>query len=228
MKATPEQSERLHRFAHDLRNRLIGLQQVLVQLEQEPTSEDHNDLMFFGEQQYFKALREVELLLDDMGVERGMAEPVFSTIALAPLVNEHLELMQHRFLRKRQPLELDLEEDLNVRADPRIVGDLLAALFSNASKFSPNDSPITVTSYADEAEAVLEVRDLGTGLSEEDLDQVFVRFAMLSNSPTAGESQGRSTLARAYDWALAHHGSLKADSEGPGQGCVFTLRLPRA
>ncbi len=226
MKAGPQQAERLHRFAHDIRNRLIGLQQVIVQMRQDPPESERDELVHFGEQQYFKALREVETLLDEMGVERGMPDPEMAPVALLPLINEHLELMHHRFLRKRQPLELDLAENISVMGDARILGDILDALFSNASKFSDDGSPIAITAHVADGNAVLEVRDIGTGLSADDLEQVFVRFALLSNRPTAGEAQGRGTLSRAKDRAIAHRGSLVAQSEGVGQGCTFTLRLP--
>ena len=228
MKADKEQAERLHRFSHDLRNRLIGLQQVLMQFGQQPAEEERQELIHFGEQQYFKALREVESLLDDFAVERGTATPELAPVALSPLVHKHIELMQHRFLRKRQPLELDLSDDLTVLADPRMLGDILDALLSNASKFSAQASPIVITTTADEGHAIVEIRDLGTGLSETDLEQVFARFALLSNRPTDGEAQGRSSLARVRDQALAHRGSLVAKSAGTGQGCTFTLRMPLA
>ena len=59
-----------------------------------------------------------------------------------------------------------------------------------------------------------------------DLEQVFVRFALLSNRPTDGEAQGRSSLAKAREMALAQNGSLVARSDGTGCGCTFTLGVP--
>jgi len=226
MTADKDQAERLHRFSHDLRNRLIGLQQVLVQFSQQPGEEEQQELIHFGEQQYFKALREVEVLLDDFAVERGTAAPQLVSVALSPLVHEHIELMQHRFLRKRQPLELDLSDDLTVLADPKMLGDILDALLSNASKFSAQGSPIAVSTYSEEGYAIVEVRDLGTGLTPADLEQVFVRFALLCNRPTDGEAQGRGSLAKARELALVQNGSLIARSDGTGCGCTFTLRVP--
>ncbi|MCB9179371.1 MAG: sensor histidine kinase [Flavobacteriales bacterium] len=44
---------------------------------------------------------------------------------------------------------------------------------------------------------ILEVEDHGVGLSAGDLARVFERFTWLDSRPTAGESQGRGTLARA-------------------------------
>ncbi|MEZ4739344.1 MAG: HAMP domain-containing sensor histidine kinase [Flavobacteriales bacterium] len=228
MKATSEQAERLHRFAHDLRNRLIGLQQVLEQLGQGDKDPERSDIITFGEQQYFKALREVEVLLDDLGVDRGSIEPTLAPTPLAPLVRQNLDMMQHRFTGKQQTLVIDLDESAVVIADGRVTGDILSALFSNASKFSHPKGKIAVRSITNGGEAILEVKDEGTGLDPDDLQQLFTRFAWLGNRPTGNESQGRGTLARMRDWARAQQGELSATSSGVGQGCTFTLRLPLA
>jgi signal transduction histidine kinase len=225
MKATTEQAERLHRFAHDLRNRLIGLQQALDQLGQGDKDPDRSEIITFGEQQYFKALREVEVLLDDLGVDRGSIKPTLAPVPLAALVQQHLDMMQHRFAGKQQQLEIDLGEGARVMADARVTGDILSALFSNASKFSYPKGKISVRSFIEGDEGVLEVKDEGTGLDPEDLKNVFTRFAWLGNRPTGSESQGRGTLARVRDWAKAQQGDLSATSSGVGQGCTFTLRL---
>lgn len=226
MKVNAEQAERLHRFAHDLRNRLIGLHQALEQLRQTPSEGDRDEFALFGEQQYFKALREVESVLDDLGVERGATKPVTEPVDLGDLVRKHAENLRFRYERKQQPFIFELADRITVQADPRMLGDIVEALLSNASKFSRAGQPIRVRTHVDGAEAVMDVQDNGTGLSKEDLDQVFVRFAWLSNRPTAGEAQGRGTLARARQWASAHGGSLEAQSPGVDQGCTFTLRVP--
>jgi signal transduction histidine kinase len=228
MKANPEQAERLHSFAHDLRNRLIGLQQVLEQLKDDASGMGRAELALYGEQQYFKALREVEHLMDDLGVERGTVVPRLNDIAFAPLIRQRTALMDFRFQRKQQRIGTELDEELIVRADERIIGDLIDALLSNASKFSGSGSTVHVTFTKDGTDALLTVRDEGTGLNAEDLANTFTRFAWLASRPTAGEAQGRGTLARARQWARAHGGDLTVQSSGEGHGCTFILRLPRS
>lgn len=228
MKASPEQAERLHTFAHDLRNRLIGLQQVLTHLKEEGTAEERAEFVLYGEQQFFKALREVERVMDDFGVERGTVAPVLGPVHLASLVRQRAELISHRTERKHQTIALEMDEEVTVPADARIIGDLLDALLSNASKFSGIGTTVHVSVQAEGAQAHVVVRDEGTGLNTADLDQVFTRFAWLSSKPTAGEAQGRGTLARAAEWARSHNGTLHASSPGEGLGCTFVLTLPTA
>lgn len=227
MKASAEQAERLHAFSHDLRNRLIGLQQVLDRLKEPGDDAERTELGLYGEQQYFKALREVDRLMDDLDVPHGSITPDRKTFSPAALLNERIDLLRFRFERKQQRIVTRLDEGIIVTADPRIIGDLMDALLSNASKFSHPGSDIEADLIGTPTEVELRIRDHGVGLSATDLAQVFVRFAWLNSRPTTGESQGRGTLARASGWAHAHGGSLSAESAGEGHGCTFTLRLPR-
>lgn len=226
MKADHERSARLHAFAHDLRNRLIGMNQALQRLAEDASPEEKNEYLTYGEQQYFKALREVESMLDDMGVDRGRCEPVRAQVDIGGLILSRVDLLAFRFERKKQSVVLDLDQAPVLALDERMIGDLLDALLSNASKFSGRDKRIHVAARPEQGWLIISVHDEGVGLTGADLEQVFVRFAWLGSTPTGGESQGRGTLARARGWARAHGGDLYASSEGPGNGCTFTVKLP--
>lgn len=225
MKASSEQAERLHRFAHDLRNRLAGIQQVLNQLQGKAT-DDATELLLFAEQQFFKAMRATEDLLDDLHVDRTASMPSNGRVSLSAAVDAGINAMRHRFERKTQPVSKEIHEHLFVRGDARFIEDLIAALLSNASKFSHVESPISIALRAEGDQAVLSVSDLGIGMDEDDLSQVFTRYAWLKGRPTSGEAQGRSTLGRARQWAELHGGSLSASSPGLDKGSTFVLRLP--
>jgi K+-sensing histidine kinase KdpD len=226
-KALPEQAERLHRFAHDLRNRLAGMHEVMKQLgEHAPAGE--GELAEFGEQQFFKALREVERLLDDMQVERGVHQFALAPLPLAELVREAAGLMEHRFIRKEQRLEQHLDDRLQVLGDRHYVVETLSALLSNASKFSPAGSVVKLAMGRREDMIELRVMDQGVGLTEEDLRNIFVRYAWLTSRSTQGEAQGRGTLARVHQWVTGMGGALEVASSGQGEGSSFTLLLPQA
>lgn len=226
LKATAAQAERLHTHAHDLRNRLAAIQQVLAQLREGAEDAANNELIEFAEQQYFKAMRATEELMDDLGVERGVGALRRETVDLGALVTEAVASLQHRFDRKQQMVELALDKSIHVDGDPHWLGQLVNALLSNASKFTPRQGRIQVRLKPDGPSAVLTIRDNGVGLDASDLDNIFVRYAWLKSRSTDGEPQGRSTLGRAIAWAHAHQGSLTAHSKGSGHGSTFTLRLP--
>jgi len=223
--ATPEQVEYLHHFAHDLRNRLAGIQQVLAQLG-DATPSDRAQLIEFAEQQYFRAMRSTEELLDAFAVERGVGTLSMGMIDLTSLMNDAIAAMQHRFERKAQVVHAEVKKSVLVSGDAHWLKELVLALVSNASKFGKPGGRIRISLQEESLHAVLIATDDGAGMDADDLAQVFVRYAWLKSRPTAGEVQGRSTLGRAKQWAEAHQGTLTALSEGPGKGSCFTLRLP--
>lgn len=227
MKASAEQSDRLHRFAHDLRNRLAAIQQALAQMA-DASSEERIELIRFAEQQYFKAMRGTEELLDDFAIDRGPRLGELRLLRLDELARKAIAALEHRFNRKRQHVDAENLQAIAVHGDDRMLFDLVSALLSNASKFSEAGSTIALSLTEQDGAAILVVKDQGIGLEAEDLAEVFTRYALLKGRSTEGEAQGRSTLARAKQWAQAHRGDLTAASEGPGKGSSFSLRLPLA
>lgn len=224
---TPEgRSERLHRFSHGLRNKLSGLYEAMRMLQEQQEDPEREQIAAFAEIQFFQALRDVEILLDDFGVERGVGRLKKEKIDLAALAEAAIEHSQHRFEKKHQRIERSIAPDVVVYADRYYLEEAIAALVSNASKFSGTGGTIHVSTRASDHEAVIEVRDAGVGLNADDLPDVFKRFAWLSSRSTAGEAQGRGTLARVKTWIEAHGGTVSVRSDGPGKGATFTIRVP--
>jgi signal transduction histidine kinase len=224
---SPEQAERLHKFSHDLKNRLSGLYQALQHVTTDEAS-DRGEFLQFGEQQFFKAMREIESLMDDLQVERGARTFKKEAVPLADVIKEAADGLRHRFERKEQELVMKLDDPVNVAGDRHYILETISALLSNASKFSPHESPVEVVLQKKDDHAELCVIDQGVGLTEADLQNIFVRYAWLGSRSTAGEAQGRGTLAKARQYAEGMGGTLEAASEGSGRGCSFSLRLPLA
>ncbi|MEO8066358.1 MAG: HAMP domain-containing sensor histidine kinase [Flavobacteriales bacterium] len=221
-------SEQLHAYAHDLKNRVAGLLEVLRQLRTHDPAVEQQDLLDFGERQAFAVLRRNEELLDALGVPRGMPSPPSGWIDLDGVLRSAIANQQYRLDAKQQGLSLNGTVSANVAAEPRQLSTVLEALLSNASKFSPVGAGINVQAHTADGQVIVEVKDEGVGLSASDIDQVFVRYAWLDSRSTAGEPQGRSTLARCKQIAAALGGTLTAQSDGVGKGSLFLLGLPLA
>lgn len=220
--------ERLHAFSHDIKNKLGALWQAAQLLAELPPGPDRAALVLLAEKSHFEAARRLEELLDGFGVLRGTETARPQPMALRPMLDKAIAVMAFRTGPKQQCFEVHAEGDHRVMADPALAQRCVEALFSNACKFSPPGAVIRITARAAGKDLHLLVQDPGTGLPPEDLQQVFVRYAMLSSRSTAGESQARSTLQRARQWAHAQGGNITAHSAGPGMGCTFTLTLPLA
>ena len=224
----PAQADRLHTFAHGIKNRLGALWEVLQLMREDLPGATKEELMAHAERAFFGAQQDVERLMDDLHVDRAITAQHLAPFTFAQALKDAMDRNAHRFSKKGQRVEVSSPTDVTIRADAHWVVRIIDAMLSNASKFSPEGSTINVSITSDAENGLLEVTDHGVGLTAEDLEQVFSRYALLTSRTTNGEQQMRGTLARAHQWAQANGGRLRATSRGQGQGSSFELRLPLA
>ncbi|GHE57687.1 two-component sensor histidine kinase [Streptomyces spiralis] len=112
-------------------------------------------------------------------------------------------------------------------ADPVRMRQALGNLVSNALRHTPADGTVSVAARLDGDEAVLEVTDTGCGIDPADLPHVFDRFWRAEKSRSRRTGGSGLGLAIVRHLAAAHGGTVTAVSE-PGNGSVFSLRLPAA
>ncbi len=223
-----QRNERLHHFSHALKNRMGSLWQAATLLHDLPTGPDRSKLLELAEKSFFNGAAELEHLMDDFKVPRGIVGIRLADVDIAPLLQECVASTLFRTERKDQRVDSNVAGPLKVRGERQVLQQLFEALLSNASKFSPHGGPIEVKAFREGDSVFVEVKDDGLGLTTTDLEHVFTRYALLSTRSTGGESQARSTLARAKQWAEVHGGTLEARSDGPGHGATFRVRLPGA
>ncbi len=224
--ADDQQAERLHTFAHDIKNRLGGLWEAFRMLhEGPPEGLDGKEVQAFAERSFFTAQRDIEDLLDAFDVDRGVRADKAS-FDLITTLNTALGNEQYRLRKKDQRVDVHGPEHALVLGDARWTERVLQALLSNASKFSQRSSVIVAEVCMEHGHCAVRVTDKGSGLPAEDLREVFTRYAILTSHSTDGEPQARGTLARARQWAEAQGGTLIASSPGTGAGSTFTLTLP--
>lgn len=118
--------------------------------------------------------------------------------------------------------EKDLEK-LEVWYDAKQIQKVMNNLLSNAFKFTPQGGTILIHVYRNPNEAVVEVRNSGEGISQENIDRIFTRFYSADPAFDMGEGTGIG-LSLSKGIAELHHGTLTAYSI-PGEETVFTLKL---
>ena len=127
----------------------------------------------------------------------------------------------------RSNLEIDLAPDLpQVSADRRRILQVIANLLSNATRHSPEVSPIRVAAAREGDQVAISVADAGRGIPAEQLPGLFRRF-----DRSGGDNQGGDTglgLVICKGIVEAHGGRIRAESGGPGLGARFTFTLPTA
>jgi signal transduction histidine kinase/ActR/RegA family two-component response regulator len=128
-----------------------------------------------------------------------------------------------RFLHHE--VEADLHE-VWVLADRARMEQVVANLLDNALKYTPARGRIAISVRPEGDAAIVEVKDTGEGMPAELIERVFDLFVQGERS-LARERGGLGiglTLARRL--VEMNEGTIRATSEGPGRGSVFTVRLP--
>ena len=130
----------------------------------------------------------------------------------------------------RQAVRIDLPPDLpRVMADERRIVQVLNNLFSNASRHSPETSPIHVGAVRDGVHVAISVSDEGRGVPPEQLPYLFRKYADAGGGdrPRGLEGFGLG-LVICKGLVEAHGGRIRAESAGPGQGTRFIFTVPVA
>jgi CheY-like chemotaxis protein len=117
---------------------------------------------------------------------------------------------------------------LLVMGDPVRLEQVIANLVGNALKYTPRRGHVWVQLQHAGAEAVLRVRDDGTGIPRDQLRRVFETFAQID--ATLDRSRGGLGLGLTVARSLVamHGGTIEAFSDGIGKGSEFVVRLPIA
>jgi two-component system phosphate regulon sensor histidine kinase PhoR len=112
-------------------------------------------------------------------------------------------------------------------ADPDLLSRAVENLVSNAIKYSPAGTVVTVSTAADDSAISIAVADQGHGIAEPDRDRIFEKFYRVPRVEDADVPGTGLGLAMVREIAELHRGSVTVASE-VNVGSTFTLRLPRA
>src|SRR5262249_1060334 len=119
-------------------------------------------------------------------------------------------------------------EAVVVDGDPVRLEQVLGNLLDNAVKYSPRGGPIRLTVRREGDQAGVRVQDRGVGLAGGRVELFFRPFPQADSSlarPAGGLGLGLTVVRGLVE---QHAGSISAESDGPGQGAEFIVRLPLA
>lgn len=111
----------------------------------------------------------------------------------------------------------------SIKADAAALEQMLTNLISNAVKYSPDNPEIHVRAYGDGSNVILQVRDQGLGIDDNDLPGMFSRFFRAKTaSGIHGTGIGLSLVKKLVE---LHGGTITVESK-KDSGSTFTITLP--
>jgi two-component system phosphate regulon sensor histidine kinase PhoR len=230
--------------AHELRSPLAAVRSyadLLLRREQQRSEVDPREIqgLTILTQQVSHMLQMVDNLLDVSRIDAGQLDLQIQRVNLVSLVSQVLDQQQPSAVNHELILETDYTE-LWVRCDSLRIHQVLTNLVSNAVKYSPPDTCITVrlsTRPQDEtlparehraldngvpSEVLVEVMDIGGGIPKDQLAQLFRRYYRGKNRRAEGLGLG---LYLSRQFILMHGGRIRVESN-EGQGSTFAFTLP--
>lgn len=165
--------------------------------------------------------RLIEDLLDFTRLERGQLGIDLRAQPLAELVDEALRHVAVSL--ERHEVDVDLEPDLVVLVDEAAIARVLVNLLTNAAKFSPVGSTISIRAVTDGDRVAVSVIDRGSGVPADEQDRIFERFYRAQGATARRPGTGVG-LAIVKEFTEAQGGEVHLRS-AVGEGSEFTVRL---
>lgn len=167
-----------------------------------------------------RLIRMVNSMLDIERIESGISEMNFKESNLSYLISEVLLCFQPDVDRKGIFFNAHIPDSLMVYVDEDRIKQVLINIISNAVKFSPLESEITIFSYNEKDSVIVEIWDEGPGVKPFEQEKIFEKF--YKNGSHDGAGLGLSICKSIIE---LHNGSIGVRSDGKNGSC-FYFKLP--
>jgi len=146
-----------------------------------------------------------------------------SNVNINDILKEVLELVRYKSRYERIDIQMNLQSDLpDVVGDPSGLRQVCMNLLINAHQAINGAGLVEISTSSSEQSMVLfQIRDTGSGISREAIDQIWDPFF---TTKEVGQGLGLG-LAVTYNIVKRHGGDITVESQ-KGKGSKFTVRMP--
>jgi signal transduction histidine kinase len=221
-----EKTEILGIVAHDLQNPITavrGLAEVLcdTSIEKDQIPPVVQQITLTTD----RMLRLVTNLLDSQRLETGAVQLHLAEVDIVPL----LERTVQHYAAQAASKGITIHHNSNavpilVIADEQALAQVLDNILSNAVKYSPHGKNVFVRMNTSSDRVRIEIQDEGEGISKDDMQKLFGKFARLTARPTGGEHSTGLGLSIVKKMVRAMNGRVWCESE-VGKGATFIVEL---
>ncbi len=166
-------------------------------------------------------------LFDVQKIELGQLKLEKKMHNLSEIISNTISSLKPLTDKNKIEITTYIKPDIACICDHTRISQVMTNLILNAINFCPKEKgSITVKLDKEEQFYSIVVKDNGTGISEDKLDKIFVRFYQVDTSNTRdhkGTGLGLSICKGIID---GHGGKIWAKSEGMGKGTEIHMLLP--
>jgi two-component system nitrogen regulation sensor histidine kinase NtrY len=218
--------ELARRLAHELKNPLFPLQLTVENLvrAREQSPEQFDEVFRESATTLLSELSNLKGIVGRFSEFSKMPPPQLQAVQVNEVVRGVSQLFQAQLQAPgRAPItcKLELDESLTpIAADAELLHRAVSNLLLNAMDAMPQGGTMTLRTRGDDAKAIIEVSDTGSGLSPEECERIFTPYY---TSKRHGTGLG---LAIVQSVVSDHGGRISVHSE-PGHGATFLIELPQ-
>ncbi|WP_445474706.1 ATP-binding protein [Methanococcoides methylutens] len=222
-------SEFLSNMTHELRtplNAIIGFSDVLLEESLADANEKHVKYLQNISDSGKKLLGIINDILEISRVESGNVELNYEHF----LVLESFDVVCSLLAPMAEKKYVDLHSELDPRgivinADKQKFEQILQNLVSNAIKFTPAGGSVDISARFVEERLLVQVKDTGIGISEEDRQSLFKPFSQVDASHRRGYGGTGLGLSIVKHFVDLHGGNVWVKSK-PDLGSTFSFDIP--
>lgn len=144
-------------------------------------------------------------------IESGAYTLKFEDFDLSKMVVRLCQLFKEYALSKKIEFMCEVQENIYVKADGKLLSRAIANLIDNAIKFNVEGGKVLIELKEERGRVVLKVCDTGVGIPSDKIDKIFQKFYMVDESRSVyGSGLGLSLVKAVVE---AHGGVIKVESK---------------
>jgi len=216
-------------IGHDLHNPIGNIKMVLEYMSKGIIDPNKGDLYKKTVNELLRSTDEVFSLIENLTAwttsETGNLTNIPENIKLKEAVVSIVNLYQAGLNSRNIELVIDIHPEHVVFVDNSMVKTVIRNLFSNALKFSPEESTITFKSWIVGQMVHICVEDMGKGMTQSEIDQVLDANIYYSGERVNSDKGSGLGLKLCKEFISKSQGEIWIESN-PGEGTQIIFTLP--
>jgi signal transduction histidine kinase len=221
------QSNFVASVSHELKSPLASIQLYLETLKYQNVSDEERKDFLETMLTDTKRLSElIENILQSSKADPTSMALQFQPINLGAFLSEIIKGHKRQLEEKKCLVNLKLEYSPTLNLDPKALRMVFNNLISNAIRYSPAGSPLTIHLYKTGKYWKIDFEDQGFGFEKKDMKKIFRKFYRVQNMDTQNIEGAGLGLFISSEIVKNHTGKLKVSSLGRGKGSILSVLLP--
>lgn len=213
--------------SHELKTPITSLKMFVELQRNQLAIKNSQKAKYFNDRIFDQANRLKELtndLLDVSRIQTGKLHFIMEEFDISQVISDTVEGLKDT-TKKHEIIFNDPKKQM-VIGDRYRIYQVLDNLISNAIKYSPSNSKITVHATTEQGKVIISVQDNGIGICPDQQSKIFDRLYQVTDPDVKTYPGLGMGLYIAKEIVNGHHGDMWVQSS-KGKGSMFFFSLPR-